>query len=157
MFGLCCLSFEVTLVFHVLGLGQSFSDVHRKGRHAVESIGHGAVEVVVAGAVVEEVVDGECPSEGSAETLYGREFPEGVGRVVDGFCPFRDVVVVDELHVLHVREEATIEREAKAVTSGPLLVPVDAGGEGVLAGWDVLAVDGVAVCVLGQLLVGVGV
>ena len=67
---------------------------------------------MVLGFVIQQIVECGGHFEGLAEALCGGEFPQGVGRVVDGVGALGDVVVVDELHVLHLGEEASIEREA---------------------------------------------
>ena len=104
---------------------EQFVDIDGQTYHQVDAIGEGAVVVVVLGFVVEEIVQSRCHLESFADALNSREFPIGIGRVVNGAGTFGDIVVVDELHVLHIGEEASIEGKTQTIVFCELLVPID--------------------------------
>ena len=67
------------------------------------------------------------------------------------------IIIVLILHVFASRENASAYSSAYPVILCEVMIVVETDVYGVLAGWDVLVVDGVAVLVLRQLFVGVGV
>ena len=66
----------------------------------VDAVGDGCVHVVVAGAVVEEVVECQRQLDGLADALDGAEFPQCVGWIVDFGRATADVLVVDVFRVV---------------------------------------------------------
>ena len=76
---------------------EEFVHIDGETHHHIDALGHGTVEVVVLGAVVQEIVKSCGYLEGCAETVYGREFPEGIGRILHGGGAFGDVVIIDVL------------------------------------------------------------
>ena len=108
-------------------------------------------------SIVEEVVQGGGYAHRLAYSLRERELPHGVGRILHLHRAFGHVVVVLELYVLRARKHASVERSVYAVALCELMVVVDAGVQSVRTCRYVLVVNGVAVLVLRQTLLGIGV
>ena len=108
---------------------EQFVDIDGQPYHQVDAVGERAVKVVVFRFVIEKIVQSRCHLESFADALNSREFPVGIGRVVNGAGTFGDIVVVDELHVLHIGEEASIEGKTQTIVFCELLVPIDTGCE----------------------------
>ena len=108
-------------------------------------------------AIIEEVVESCGQRYGLADALYERQLPDGVSRILDAYRSLAHVIIVLILHVFASRENASAYSCAYSVILCEVMIVVQTDVHGVLAGWNVLIVDGVAVLVLCQLFVGVGV
>ena len=108
-------------------------------------------------AVIEEVVESCGQRYGFADALHERQLPDGVSRILDAYGSFAHIIIVLILHVFASRENASAYSSAYPVILCEVMIVVETDVHGVLAGWNVLVVDGVAVLVLRQLFVGVGV
>ena len=109
------------------------------------------------GTVIEEVVESCGQRYGFADALHERQLPDSVSRILDAYGSFAHVIIVLILHVFASRENASAYSSAYPVILCEVMIVVETDVHGVLAGWGILVVDGVAVLVLCQLFVGVGV